>query len=73
MGLDDLGWRAVAAAVSDIAAMGGRARHVLVAVAGPAATDLDDLYVGVAEAVRRPRLRRGGRRSVQRRPRWWWP
>jgi thiamine-monophosphate kinase len=51
IGIEDLGWRAVAAAVSDIAAMGGRARHVLVAVAGPAATRLDDLYVGVAEAV----------------------
>lgn len=50
VGLDDLGWRAVAAAVSDIAAMGGRARHVLVAVAGPPSTDLDLLYDGVAGA-----------------------
>ncbi len=51
MGLDDLGWRAVAAAVSDIAAMGGRATHVLVAVAGPPSTDLDTLYEGVAQSV----------------------
>jgi thiamine-monophosphate kinase len=52
MGLDDLGWRAVAAAVSDIAAMGGRAHHVLVAVAGPPSTDIDRLYQGVAGAAR---------------------
>jgi thiamine-monophosphate kinase len=51
MGPDDLGWRAVAAAVSDIAAMGGEATHLLVAVAGPPATDLDTLYRGVAEAA----------------------
>jgi thiamine-monophosphate kinase len=51
MGVDDLGWRAVAAAVSDIAAMGGRAVHVLVAAAGPPTTDLDVLSEGVAEAV----------------------
>ncbi len=51
MGVDDLGWRAVVAAVSDIAAMGGRAAHLLVAVAGPAPTDLDKLYEGVAAAA----------------------
>ncbi|HEY5251442.1 MAG TPA: thiamine-phosphate kinase [Acidimicrobiales bacterium] len=51
MGVDDLGWRAVAGAVSDIAAMGGRASHLLVAVAGPVSTDLDRLYRGVAEAA----------------------
>jgi thiamine-monophosphate kinase len=51
MALDDLGWRAVAAAVSDIAAMGGRALHVLVAAAGPPSTDLDTLLDGVAAAV----------------------
>jgi thiamine-monophosphate kinase len=51
MGLDDLGWRAVAVAVSDIAAMGGAATHVLVAVAGPPSTDLDALYEGVAQSV----------------------
>ncbi len=51
VGLDDLGWRAVAGAVSDIAAMGGRPSHVLVAVAGPPSTDLDLLYEGVAQSV----------------------
>jgi thiamine-monophosphate kinase len=51
MGLDDLGWRAVAVAVSDIAAMGGSATHVLVAVAGPPSTDLDTLYEGLAQSV----------------------
>lgn len=51
MGLADLGWRAVATAVSDIAAMGGRADHVLVAVAGPASTDLDLVFRGMAEAA----------------------
>jgi thiamine-monophosphate kinase len=51
MGLDDLGWRAVAAAVSDIAAMGGRAAHVLAAVAGPPSTDLDTLLGGISAAV----------------------
>ena len=51
VGLDDLGWRAVATAVSDIAAMGGRARHVLVAIAGPPSTDVELLYDGVAGAV----------------------
>jgi thiamine-monophosphate kinase len=51
MSLADFGWKAVATAVSDIAAMGGRATQVLVAAAGPPTTDLDALYRGVAEAV----------------------
>ena len=51
MGLDDLGWRAVAAAVSDIAAMGGRPTHVLVAVAGPPSTDLDPSTRGWPQAA----------------------
>jgi thiamine-monophosphate kinase len=51
MGLDDLGWRAVVASVSDIAAMGGSPLYVVVAVAGPASVDLDLLYRGVAEAA----------------------
>jgi thiamine-monophosphate kinase len=50
-GLDDLGWKAVAANVSDIAAMGGRPAHLLVTVAGPPDTDLDLLYRGIAEAA----------------------
>ncbi len=52
LGLDDLGWRAVAGAISDVAAMGGEVRHLLVAVAGPADTDLDLLYEGVVGAAR---------------------
>jgi thiamine-monophosphate kinase len=50
--LDDLGWKAVAANVSDVAAMGGRPSHLLVTVAGPPDTDLDSLYRGIAEAAR---------------------
>lgn len=50
VGLDDLGWKAVAAAVSDIAAMGGRGTHLLVTVCGPNGTDLDLLYAGIAAA-----------------------
>ncbi len=49
--LDDFGWKAVAAAVSDVAAMGATADHLLVAVAGPADTDLDLLYRGIAAAA----------------------
>lgn len=49
-GLDDLGWKALAVNVSDIAAMGGRPMHALVTVAGPPDTDLDLLYRGLAEA-----------------------
>jgi thiamine-monophosphate kinase len=52
-GLDDLGWKAMAVNVSDIAAMGGRPLHALVTVAGPRDTDLDLLYRGVAEASTR--------------------
>jgi thiamine-monophosphate kinase len=50
-GLDDLGWKAVAANVSDIAAMGGVPRHLLVTVAGPPGTDLDLLYRGILDAA----------------------
>lgn len=49
-GLDDLGWKAVAANASDLAAMGGAPAHALVTVAGPPDTDLDVLYRGIAEA-----------------------
>jgi len=46
----DVGWRAIAVNVSDIAAMGGTPDAVLVTVVGPPSTDLDGLYVGIDEA-----------------------
>jgi thiamine-monophosphate kinase len=51
VGLDDLGWKAVAVNVSDIAAMGGRPTHALVSVAGPPDLDLVKLYEGVRAAA----------------------
>jgi thiamine-monophosphate kinase len=51
IGLDDLGWRALAAAVSDVAAMGARPDGAVVAVAGPPSTDLDLLYEGIAASA----------------------
>jgi thiamine-monophosphate kinase len=52
-GLDDLGWKAMAAALSDLAAMGGDPRHSLVTVAAPPGTDLDLLYEGLSGAASR--------------------
>ena len=51
VGLDDLGWKAVAVSVSDIAAMGGLPRYALVTLCAPPETDLDLLYLGVARAA----------------------
>jgi thiamine-monophosphate kinase len=51
IGLDDLGWRAVVANVSDVAAMGGTPAHCVVTVAGPAGLDIDRLYDGVSAAA----------------------
>jgi len=51
VGLDDLGWKAIAVNVSDLAAMGGLPCHCLVTVCGPPATDLSLLYRGVIEAT----------------------
>jgi thiamine-monophosphate kinase len=48
--LPDVGWRAVAVNVSDIAAMGGRPESLLVSVIGPDETDLRALYRGIDEA-----------------------
>lgn len=50
-GLDDLGWKVMAANVSDVAAMGGVPERALVTVSGPARTDLDLLYRGIGEAA----------------------
>src|SRR5579872_3720495 len=51
IGLEDFGWRALARAVSDVAAMGGRPVGAVVAVAAPPDTDLDALYDGIAAAA----------------------
>ncbi len=50
-GLDDLGWKAMTAALSDLAAMGGEPGYSLVTVAAPPGTDLDLLYEGLADAA----------------------
>jgi thiamine-monophosphate kinase len=49
--LDDLGWKAMAASVSDIAAMGGVPGHALVAVTAPAGSDIQLLYSGISAAA----------------------
>ena len=52
VGIDDLGWKALVANVSDIAAVGGRPTHALVVVAGPLAeVDVDLLYDGLTAAA----------------------
>lgn len=51
-GWRDLGWKALAVNLSDIAAMGGLPRYALVSLAVPADTDAEDvfaLYEGMAE------------------------
>jgi thiamine-monophosphate kinase len=50
VGLEAFGWKAMAACISDIAAMGGSPGHAVVTVAGPAGTDLLRLYDGLAAA-----------------------
>jgi thiamine-monophosphate kinase len=50
MSLADFGWKAVATAVSDIAAMGARPDHVLVSICGAAAPEVELLYEGIREA-----------------------
>ena len=49
--LEDLGFKAVASAVSDLAAMGGRPRAAVVAVSSPPGTDLEELHRGIADAA----------------------
>ena len=51
VGLDDVGWKAIAVNVSDLAAMGGVPGHALVSVVVPPGTDLDLLYDGLTEAA----------------------
>ena len=47
----DLGWKALAVNVSDLAAMGCVADRALVTVSGPPGSDLDGLYDGLLEAA----------------------
>ncbi|MGI8776284.1 MAG: thiamine-phosphate kinase [Acidimicrobiales bacterium] len=51
VGLDDMGWKAMVANLSDIAAVGGRPTYALVTLAGPLGTvDVDLLYDGITAA-----------------------
>lgn len=50
VGLDDFGWKAVVANVSDVAAMGGRPLYVVASVACGPDLDLERLYAGIAAA-----------------------
>jgi thiamine-monophosphate kinase len=51
VGLDDMGWKAVVANVSDVAAVGGRPCYAVVTVCGPLAQlDFDLLYDGLLAA-----------------------
>jgi len=49
--LGDLGWKAMAASVSDIAAMGGVPGHALVTVTSPPGSDIRLLYTGISAAA----------------------
>lgn len=52
---EDIGWKAMAANLSDIAAMGGAPRYALVALALPGGTSVEDmtaLYTGMTEIAR---------------------
>lgn len=52
VGLDDLGWKALVANVSDVAAVGGRPLAAVVSLAGPLGdVDVDLLYEGLFEAA----------------------
>ena len=49
--LEDLGFKALTSAVSDLAAMGARPRGAVVAVCAPPGTDLEELHRGIADAA----------------------
>jgi len=51
--LADVGWRVLVQNLSDIAAMGGRPRAAVVAVAGAELAELAEIYEGLLEASRR--------------------
>jgi thiamine-monophosphate kinase len=53
VGLTDLGWKALTAAVSDVGAMGARPLQALVTLCAPPGTDLEALTAGLAEASAR--------------------
>ena len=51
---EDIGWKAAASALSDIAAMGGIAKYMLITLACPADTGtayLENLYKGIRKAA----------------------
>lgn len=49
--IEDLGFKAIMTAVSDIAAMGGHLQSIVVGVSAPVGTDLEALHRGMAEAA----------------------
>ena len=52
VGVDDMGWKALVANVSDVAAVGGRPCFAVVTVAGPLGQiDFDLLYDGLTQAA----------------------